>query len=96
VRVKIIRTDNGVEFKLPNLYVENGIIHHTSCVETLEQNSVVERKHRHILNVARAILFHSKLPKFYWCYVVSYAVHIINLSSQQSSTVLISTSTSVG
>jgi len=38
----------------------------------------VERKHQHILNVSRSLLFQSNLPKAYWCYVVIHVVHIIN------------------
>jgi hypothetical protein len=77
--VKCIRSNNGVEFQLHSLYHSNGIVHQTSCVETPEQNSVVEHKHRHILNVARSIIFCSNMPKSYWCFDISYAVHIINL-----------------
>jgi hypothetical protein len=55
--VKMIRSNNGVEFCVHDLYDSKGIIHQTSCVETPEQNSVVERKHRHILNVAHSISF---------------------------------------
>jgi len=47
-------------------------------VETPQQNCVVERKHQHILNVTRSLMFQSGLPKLYWCYAVSYVVHIIN------------------
>lgn len=56
VNIKIIRSDNGTEFT--NLHVKafnenNGIVHQTSCVYTPQKNRVVERKHKHILNIAR-------------------------------------------
>lgn len=55
-RLKIIRSDNGTEFYLEDLCKRKGIIHQLSCVETPEQNARVERKHRHILGIARALM----------------------------------------
>ncbi|KAK2459095.1 putative mitochondrial protein [Trifolium repens] len=78
VTPKIVRSDNGPEFLLDSFYSTKGIIHHRSCVENPQQNGRVERKHQHILNVGRALLFQSKLPKVFWSYAVSHAVFLIN------------------
>lgn len=47
---------------MKNYFFEQGIIFQTSCVGTPQQNGRVERKHRHILNVARALRFQGNLP----------------------------------
>jgi len=73
---KTIRTDNGPEFNLIAFYASKGILHQKSCVETPQQNAKVERKHQHILNVGRALLFQSILPKSYWSYDVLHVVFL--------------------
>ncbi|XP_071695665.1 uncharacterized protein [Rutidosis leptorrhynchoides] len=55
-KVKVIRTDNGSEFcnnQMDPLILSLGIIHQTTIPYTPQQNGVVERKHIHLLNVAR-------------------------------------------
>jgi hypothetical protein len=56
-----------------------GIIHQKSCVETPQQNGVVEGKHQHILNVARSLSCHSHIPLTMWNFSVQQAVHIIDI-----------------
>ena len=39
---------------------------------------MVERKHQHLLNITRALLFQANLPKLFWSFAVSHAAFIIN------------------
>lgn len=80
-KVKRIRTDNGPEFQSRSMlkfYHEQGIILETSCTDTPQQNKVVERKHRHILEIARALRFEVGLPIKFWGECVLTATYIIN------------------
>lgn len=64
-KIKTLRTDNAKEFcegDLQDFCRNQGIIHQRSCVYTLQQNGVVERKHRHLLETARALSFQPKIP----------------------------------
>ncbi|GKC43676.1 retrovirus-related pol polyprotein from transposon TNT 1-94 [Tanacetum coccineum] len=79
--VKRICTDNGGEFTSNDMlefYNDHGILLETSCPHTPQQNRVVERKHRHLLETARALIFEANLPKRFWGECVLTATFIIN------------------
>ncbi|KAK3003051.1 hypothetical protein RJ639_019816 [Escallonia herrerae] len=79
--VKIIWSYNGHEFDsqpMTQFYNDHGILHQTSMVDTPKQNERVERKHRHILEVARALRFQANLPIEFWGECVLTAAHLIN------------------
>ena len=82
VKVKTMRSDNALELGLNKeameYFLSKGIIYQTSCVETPQQNGVVERKHKHLLETSRALLFHSGLPLKYWGECVLTSTYLIN------------------
>ncbi|GJW76184.1 retrovirus-related pol polyprotein from transposon TNT 1-94, partial [Tanacetum coccineum] len=66
--VRNIRTDNGTEFvnqTLRDYYEQVGISHETSVARTLQQNGVVERRNRTLVEAARTMLIYVKAPYFY-------------------------------
>jgi transposase InsO family protein len=78
-RIKTFRSDSGGEFlSLRSFFHDNGVVFQHSCVYTPQQNGVVERKHRHILQVARALRFQAHLPTQFWGECALTATHIIN------------------
>jgi transposase InsO family protein len=77
-KVKTVRSDNGPEFLMQDFYAKKGILHQKSCVYTPQQNGRVERRHQHILNISRALMFLSKLPKKFWSYAVLHSVFLLN------------------
>ena len=65
--------------------LHNDILHQTSCVDTSSQNGLTERKNRHFLETARALLFQMRVLKHFWSNVVSTACF---LSNQMPSSIL--------
>ncbi|GJX92697.1 retrovirus-related pol polyprotein from transposon TNT 1-94 [Tanacetum coccineum] len=76
--VRYIRTDNGTEFvnQVMSKYYEGvGIFHQKSVLRTPQQNSVVERRNRTLVEAARTMLIFSKAPMFLWAEAVATACY---------------------
>ncbi|XP_052180008.1 retrovirus-related Pol polyprotein from transposon TNT 1-94 isoform X1 [Diospyros lotus] len=79
--IQILQTNNSRKYfsnDLTHYLVEHGIFHQNSCPYTPQQNGVAERKNRHLLEVARAMLFTSHVPNSYWGQAVLIATYLIN------------------
>ncbi|GJT87710.1 putative ribonuclease H-like domain-containing protein [Tanacetum coccineum] len=76
VHVQRIKTDNGTEFvnqTLREYYEKVGISHETSVAHSPQQNGVVERQNRTLIEDARKMLIYAKAPLFLWAEAVATA-----------------------
>ncbi|GKD80465.1 retrovirus-related pol polyprotein from transposon TNT 1-94, partial [Tanacetum coccineum] len=81
--VRFIRTDNGLEFvnrTLYDHYEKVGIFHQKTVPRTPQQNGVVERRNRTLVEAARTMLIFSKAPMFLWAEAVATACYTQNRS----------------
>nr|GFA19565.1 hypothetical protein [Tanacetum cinerariifolium] len=81
--VIIIRTDNGTEFKnqvLKEFFDTVGISHQMSFVRTPQQNGVVERRNRTLVEATRTMLIFSRAPLFLWAKGIATACFTQNRS----------------
>jgi hypothetical protein len=81
LRIKKIRSDNGMEFKnsqIEGFLDEEGIKHEFSSPYTPQQNGVVERKNRTLLDMARTLLDEYKTPDWFWAEAINTAYYSIN------------------
>nr|GFA04336.1 hypothetical protein [Tanacetum cinerariifolium] len=81
--VIIVRTYNGTEFKnhvLKEYFDSVGITHETSAAKTPQQNGVVERKNRTLVEAARTMLIFSHAPLFLWAEAIATACYTQNRS----------------
>ncbi|GJT37049.1 putative ribonuclease H-like domain-containing protein [Tanacetum coccineum] len=80
-KVKIIRCDNGTEFKsrVMNEFCEKkDIKREFSVARTPQQNGVAERRNRTLIEAARTMLADSKLPTTFWAEAVNTACYVQN------------------
>ncbi|GKE57925.1 putative ribonuclease H-like domain-containing protein [Tanacetum coccineum] len=79
--VRYIRTDNGTKFVnqvLTEYYERVGIFHQKSVLGTPQQNGVVKRRNRTLVEAARIMLIFSKAPMFLRAEVVATACYTQN------------------
>ncbi|KAM1806086.1 hypothetical protein ACFX11_029271 [Malus domestica] len=89
-KIQCLRSDYGGEFlskEFQGFLNAQGITHQLSCPHTPEQNGCAERKHRHVVEMGRTLLFQSVLEPKFWVEAFQTAVYLINRLPPQSSSV---------
>ena len=64
--IRILRSDNDKEYLYEPcsfFFASHEILHQSSCAYTRQQNGVAERKNRHLVEAARTLLPHHKVPQ---------------------------------
>nr|GFA81176.1 retrovirus-related Pol polyprotein from transposon TNT 1-94 [Tanacetum cinerariifolium] len=82
-QVRVVRSDKGTEFLNQTLHAyfdAEGIQHQTSVAQTPEQNGVVERQNRTLVEAARTMLSAAKVPLFFWAEAIATACFTQNRS----------------
>nr|GEZ36663.1 hypothetical protein [Tanacetum cinerariifolium] len=80
LQVQHVRTDNGTEFKnktLAKFFNEVGVTQQFSAARTPQQNGVVERRNRTLVEAARTMLTFANLPLFLWAEAIAIAYKAI-------------------
>ncbi|KAL8112462.1 hypothetical protein AgCh_019968 [Apium graveolens] len=80
-KIKTFRTDRGGEFTSKSFnayYEEAGITRQLTAPYSPQQNGVVERRNRTVVEMARSFLKEKSLPAIFWAEAVRYSVYILN------------------
>jgi transposase InsO family protein len=80
--IKILRSDRGGEFlasSFQKVCEEAGIKHQFTAPYTPQQNGVVERKNRSVMEMARSLLKSMEIPGIFWAEAVRHFVYLLNM-----------------
>ena len=79
LKIKSVQTNQGDKYRKLNTFFKSIGIHHClTCPYTYEQNDMVERRHRHIIETGLTLLGQCKAPLKFWCYAFETSIYLIN------------------
>lgn len=87
LKLKTLRTDRGGEFlstQFTTYCKETGLNHHYTTPYSPQQNGVVERRNRTVVEMARSNLKSMDVPEKLWGEAVNHAVYILNRITTKS------------
>ena len=81
---RTLRTDKGTEYinkDMNELLETNYVRHVVAAVNEHYSNGVAEHAVHTIRMTAKAMLLHANIPKKYWCYAISHATYLNNMTA---------------
>lgn len=85
--IKTFRTDRGGEFTSYEFQAycdKNGIKRHLTAPYSPQQNGVLERRNRTLLEMTRSLLKHMNMPNLLWGEAIRHATYLINRVATRS------------
>ena len=85
-RIRCLCTDNGGEYTSDEFFYflrECRVRHQFTCANTPQQNSVAERKNRHLAEICRSMLHAKNVPRRFWAEAMKTVAFVINRLPQQ-------------
>ena len=82
--IRILRSDNAKEYfsmSFSSFMSSHGILHQSSYAYTPQQNVVAGRKNHHLVETARTLLLHHKVPQRFYGDAILTACYLINRMS---------------
>ena len=87
LKINTLRTDHGGEFNsnaFSDFYLQSGIKRQLSAPYSPQQNGVVERRNKIILNMVQSMLKEKKLPCVLWGETINTSVYLLNIIPTKS------------
>lgn len=79
LKIKAIQSDWGGEFRAFTEFLKTeGIHHRISCPSAHQQNGLIERKHRHVVENGLTLLANASLPLIFWDEAFRTSVFLFN------------------
>ncbi|KAG7538693.1 Zinc finger CCHC-type superfamily [Arabidopsis suecica] len=85
--IKTFRTDRGGEFMsqdFKDFCQESGIKRHLTAPYTPQQNGVVERRNRTLMEMTRSIMKHMHVPNYLWGEAIRHSTYLLNRIATRS------------
>ncbi|KAL8097202.1 hypothetical protein AgCh_030354 [Apium graveolens] len=86
-KIKAFKSDRGGKFMSKDFQAyceENGINQQFTAPYSPQQNDVVERRNRTMMEMARSLLREMKLPNYFWGEAVRHAIYLLNRLSTRA------------
>lgn len=77
ISIKCIQSDGGMEYvshSFKSFLAAKGIVQMIRCPYTPQHNSLIERKHRHIVETAITLIATVGLPIVFWYYACAHSI----------------------